>query len=167
MNVWPLLNIFGYGKSIKSPCHRSSTPLATVWRGWKLCRTRCCKGYRDAQSVGGERVQLSPNLWRCVQLFSKRQDSIRAVELSCEHALLRTFWRWSLHRHAINEYKTVKDAFDRFYASFQPSWVLLTQMILEKAKKNKVSLRTHDRSGCVRRQIDAKRWLLNLQRGFL
>ena len=52
-------------------------------------------------------------------------------------------------------------------ASFQPSCVLLTQMILEETKKNKVSLRADDRSGCVRRQSDAKRWLLNLQRGFL
>jgi len=29
-------------------------------------------------------------------------------------------------------------------------------MILEKTKKNKVSLPAHDRSGCVRRQIDVK-----------
>ena len=29
-------------------------------------------------------------------------------------------------------------------------------MILEKTKKNKVSLRAHDGSGCMRRQTDAK-----------
>ena len=79
MNVWPLLNIFGFGKSIKSPCHWSSTPLTTVRRLWKLRRTRRCKGCRDAQTVSGECVQhlqtynisKSPNLWRWVQLFWK------------------------------------------------------------------------------------------------
>jgi len=39
-------------------------------------------------------------------------------------------------------------------------------MILEKTKKNKVSLRAHDKSGCVRKLMQ-KRCLLNLQRGFL
>jgi len=41
-------------------------------------------------------------------------------------------------------------------ASFSVSCALLTQMIFEKTKNNNVSLRAHDRSGCVRRQIDAK-----------
>jgi len=36
MNVWPSFNIFGCGKSIKSACHWSSTPLSTVRRRWKL-----------------------------------------------------------------------------------------------------------------------------------
>ena len=47
MNVWPLLNIFAFGKSVKSPCHWSSTPLATVRRRWKLRWTRRCKGCLD------------------------------------------------------------------------------------------------------------------------
>jgi len=64
---------------IKSACHWSSTPLTTVRRRWKLRRTRRCKGCRDAQTVSGECVQLSPNLWRCVQLFLKRRDKVRAV----------------------------------------------------------------------------------------
>ena len=58
MNVWPLLNIFGFGKSIKSPCHWSPTPLTTVRRGWKLRRTRRCKECRDAQTASGECVHL-------------------------------------------------------------------------------------------------------------
>ena len=108
MNVWPLLNIFRFGKSIKTPCHWSSTPLATVRRGWKSWRTRWCRGCRNAQSVAGECVQLSPNLWRCVQLYLKRRDRVRVVELSCQHALLQIFWRKQLHRHAINESKLWK-----------------------------------------------------------
>jgi len=56
MNVWPSLKIFAFGKSIKSACHRSSTPLTTVRRRWKLRRTSRCKECRDAQSVYGECV---------------------------------------------------------------------------------------------------------------
>ena len=56
MNVWPSLNIFAFGKSIKSACHWSSTPLTTVRQRWKLRRTSRCKECRDAQSVDGECV---------------------------------------------------------------------------------------------------------------
>ena len=55
-NVWLLMNIFGFGKPIKSACHWSSTPLTTVCRRWKLRRTRWCKGSHDEQSVGGKCV---------------------------------------------------------------------------------------------------------------
>ena len=44
MNVWPLLNIFGFGKSIKSPCHWSSTPLTTVRRRWNYDEQGDAKG---------------------------------------------------------------------------------------------------------------------------
>ena len=79
INIWPSLNFFGFGKSVKSPCHRSSTPLTTVRRRWELRRKRRCKGCRDAQTVSGECVQLSLNPWRCVQVFLKRRDKVRAV----------------------------------------------------------------------------------------
>jgi len=106
-NVWPLLNIFGFCKSIKSARYWSSTPLTTVRWLWKLRRTRRCKGCLDAQSVDGECVLLyqSPNLWRCVQLFLKSRDRGRAEQLSCQHALLQIVWRQQLHRYAINESK--------------------------------------------------------------
>ena len=42
---------------------------------------------------------------RCVQLFLKSWDRVRAVHLSCQHALLQIVWKQQLHRHAINESK--------------------------------------------------------------
>jgi len=54
MNVWPSLNIFAFGKSIKSACHWPSTPLRTMRRRWKLRRASRCKERLDAPSVDGE-----------------------------------------------------------------------------------------------------------------
>ena len=37
--------------------------------------------------------------------FLKSWDRVRAVHLSCQHALLQIVWKQQLHRHAINESK--------------------------------------------------------------
>ena len=55
-------------KSIKSACHWSSTPLATVRRRWKLRRTRRCKGCRD--TVRWWRVCITLSISKPVTLCS-------------------------------------------------------------------------------------------------
>ena len=52
-------------------------------------------------------------------------------------------------------------------ASFQPSCVLLTQMILEKQKRIKCHFERMIEVGVCEGKLMQKRLLLNLQRGFL